>query len=74
MTEDETSDAELNYTNRTDDLTPVLQLNAPINFEAVEQVEASDPTRTLFDMLGRQIMQAVPGMPVIENGKVKIEK
>jgi hypothetical protein len=40
----------------------------------VEQVEASDPTRTLFDMLGRQIMQAVTGMPVIENGKVKIEK
>jgi 3',5'-cyclic AMP phosphodiesterase CpdA len=74
MTEDETSDAELNYTNRTDDLTPVLQLNAPINFEAVEQVEASDPTRTLYDVLGRQIMQAVPGMPVIENGKVKIEK
>jgi hypothetical protein len=74
MTEDETSDAELNYTNRTDDLTPVLQLNAPINFKAVEQVEAADPTRTLYDVLGRQIMQVVPGMPVIENGKVKIEK
>ena len=73
MTEDETSDRKLSYTNRTDDLMPVLRLNAPMDREAVEQVEAAEQLRILYDVLGRQIMQAMPGQPVIENGKVKIE-
>lgn len=73
--EDETSSSDLKYTNRTDDLYPVLKLNEPqpVPHEAIEQVETTGGEDARYDALGRRIQYSMPGQVIIRGGEKKIE-
>ena len=73
MTEDVTTGENPTYTNRTDDLYPVLKLNAPQPVEAVEQVKA-ESCQTTYDVLGRPVKESVRGQVIIRNNQKQVTK
>ena len=75
MTEDITTGVDPDYTNRTDDLSPVLKLIAPqeIPNEAIETVEAENP-QTAYDVLGRPVTNPAPGQIIIRSHTKQVTK
>ena len=75
MTEDITTGDNPAYTDRTDDLYPVLKVNDPqeIPHEGLETVEAEANDRT-YDVLGRPVNHPAPGQIIIRNKTKQVTK
>ena len=75
MTEDITTGEDPAYTNRTDDLSLSLVLNAPqeIPNEGFESV-VSEFNQQTFDVLGRPVVYPAPGQVIIRNNTKQVTK
>ena len=70
MCEDLTATDDEDNPNRTDDLSPVLELNTPWKHQAVEQVSAEALHEQAYDLLGRPVNAPTKGQIIIR-GKQK---
>ena len=75
LTEDITTGENPKYTDRTDDLYPVLKVNEPqeIPNEGFETVEA-EGNQAAYDVLGRPVQNPAPGQIVIRNKTKQVTK
>ena len=74
MCEDLTATDDENNPNRTDDLSPVLELNAPWEHQAVEQVPTESLHEQAYDLLGRPVSAPMKGQIIIRGNHKSVTK